>query len=554
MREWTGNVWKLVKGDTSEPFAGVKTAGLAPSTAIQAAWDSGSIRVGSIVRTSGYYEDSDDGGATYRVVPPATGTEDGGRFITFDGFQLRAVFSNGSVDVAQFGARGVNDSAAVQAAIDYAPHGSTVTFSVDCAMDRQVSWQSKTLHLVATRAVTITRGFTTAGSTIDARYADRSTVSGPFLFVGGSTAAAFASLYASGSRSGFYNYSAIRFRDSPGVRVEGPEVISHFSGVCLIECSRANVARLTVTGFGAAILVLGQPANYHVGVVALGGANVVVDKLTTFDVGNSVNAGGSPTSVSGVVSGLVATGNADNCIYLTGHAWTIVDPNIDGVNSSGVRLDCDDAVIRGGVIASCGAGVGIRGRPSGAGVYQSKWSGRGCKVLGTRIVDCPKGIEFGAGDTAYTYGHLIDGVTFEGITGAGAIYGTADYVTIRNIVVRDNAGSSSSIRLFGAGTSATLVGILVDGATLFDGGTTPILLTDVADSRFANITSTGRANPSGNWLSATNVDNTDFISLTSDTGKAFESSTCALNLWANIRGPVASQLSGASHRQWTVAA
>ena len=99
----------------------LKTSAGVLNTSIQADWTAGNLAIDDTVSVLGYYEDSNLGGGLYRVVASATGTDDGGSYIDFTGFQLEAVFENG-VPAARFGVdpsrTGTVNSAALQAAID----------------------------------------------------------------------------------------------------------------------------------------------------------------------------------------------------------------------------------------------------------------------------------------------------------------------------------------------------------------------------------------------------------------------------------------------------
>ena len=91
------------------------------SDAINAAFVAELIGIDDIIRTVGYHEGSDLGGCTYRVVASATGTDDGGSYIDFTGFQLEAVFTS-TIPAACFGATGdgtTDDGPALLAAITY---------------------------------------------------------------------------------------------------------------------------------------------------------------------------------------------------------------------------------------------------------------------------------------------------------------------------------------------------------------------------------------------------------------------------------------------------
>lgn len=94
--------------------------------AIQAAFDAGEFAIGDAIQTVGYHPNSQFGGCVYRVVAGGTGTDDGGSYLDFTGFQLEAV-TDRSPDVTQFGAVGdgaTDDTAALAAAVAYAETNS----------------------------------------------------------------------------------------------------------------------------------------------------------------------------------------------------------------------------------------------------------------------------------------------------------------------------------------------------------------------------------------------------------------------------------------------
>lgn len=66
----------------------------------------GSLSVGDIVETFGYYSAGDGGGNTFEIVDADTGTDDGGSYIDLVGgtMQAKGLFLEGSVNPAMFGA------------------------------------------------------------------------------------------------------------------------------------------------------------------------------------------------------------------------------------------------------------------------------------------------------------------------------------------------------------------------------------------------------------------------------------------------------------------
>lgn len=102
-------------------YAYLKTSGGTVNTAITADITAGRLATGDTVITSAYWQNGTAGGCNYRVVAAATGTDDGGAYITAGARQLQAVF-NGRVDVTQYGADNTGATAChthVQAAIDW---------------------------------------------------------------------------------------------------------------------------------------------------------------------------------------------------------------------------------------------------------------------------------------------------------------------------------------------------------------------------------------------------------------------------------------------------
>ena len=89
------------------------------------------LSVGESVKTLGYLEKGDGGNNQYDIVAAATGTDDGGSFLDLSAHQARALFNSDSYRPDQWGATGdgvVDDSPAVQAALDFIPAGSSLVF------------------------------------------------------------------------------------------------------------------------------------------------------------------------------------------------------------------------------------------------------------------------------------------------------------------------------------------------------------------------------------------------------------------------------------------
>lgn len=107
---------------------------LIPKTSVSAMQSDANLQIGNLVLTEGYYAAGDAGGAFYKIVAAATGTDDGGSFIdlTASGLQAQALFSLTNFSVAQFGAVGngvADDTGPGQAAVDAitANGGGTLT-------------------------------------------------------------------------------------------------------------------------------------------------------------------------------------------------------------------------------------------------------------------------------------------------------------------------------------------------------------------------------------------------------------------------------------------
>jgi hypothetical protein len=97
----------------------------------------GSVVVGDIVETRGYYVEGDSGGNVYEIVPAGTGTPDFGHYIdlTTSGLQAKGLFGAAPADynTMQWGALGdgvSDDTTRIQNAIDFlaVSGGGTMTF------------------------------------------------------------------------------------------------------------------------------------------------------------------------------------------------------------------------------------------------------------------------------------------------------------------------------------------------------------------------------------------------------------------------------------------
>lgn len=79
------------------------------------------LQVGSIVRTKEYLSGNGLGGATYKIVAPATGINDGGEFIDLTNTNQAQLIISGPVKASQYGAVGngaTDDTTKIQALID----------------------------------------------------------------------------------------------------------------------------------------------------------------------------------------------------------------------------------------------------------------------------------------------------------------------------------------------------------------------------------------------------------------------------------------------------
>lgn len=98
-----------------------------------AAMQAASLTVGQVVQTLGYHAVYDGGGAQYRIVAAATGTEDGGQYIDLATHQARLIQQGDTINVRLFGAYGDgthNDQAAIQAAVVYAEAAGLATVDI----------------------------------------------------------------------------------------------------------------------------------------------------------------------------------------------------------------------------------------------------------------------------------------------------------------------------------------------------------------------------------------------------------------------------------------
>lgn len=127
-KTWKAFVTKAgaVGSGGSHSFSHLIDSDTGKADAIQAAFDAGTITVGGLpIHVASYHEGSDIGGGWLRPVASATGTDDGGSYIDFTGFQLEAIFADDSYSVARWGGSPslADNAATTQAAIDFAGGG-----------------------------------------------------------------------------------------------------------------------------------------------------------------------------------------------------------------------------------------------------------------------------------------------------------------------------------------------------------------------------------------------------------------------------------------------
>lgn len=106
------------------------------------------LTAGDYAQTSGYYTPGDGGGNLYEIVASSTGTVDGGSYINLTGVsgQAKGLFPNDVLVWDQFGAKGdgtTNDTAAMQALVDYAQSTSLVWNEDDRASNNTFPAQTK---------------------------------------------------------------------------------------------------------------------------------------------------------------------------------------------------------------------------------------------------------------------------------------------------------------------------------------------------------------------------------------------------------------------------
>ena len=126
-------------------FPWLKSTGGTIHADILDALTAGRLAVGDIIQWAAYWQGSDLGSGTGRIVAAATGTDDGGSYIDAGSYQIEQVFGD-DVPASRFGVSptrtGTQNSTALQAAIDYAtpadfstgtavrlPTGAAVTYS-----------------------------------------------------------------------------------------------------------------------------------------------------------------------------------------------------------------------------------------------------------------------------------------------------------------------------------------------------------------------------------------------------------------------------------------
>ena len=196
------------------------------------------------------------------------------------------------------------------------------------------------------------------------------------------------------------------------------------TGVQLDTCNHSTADRVTMSGFGAAILAGPNPANRHNAVSVTQGTDVTVSETVTVDVGNAILFGrfrpDTGTSVIPTDCAVVRphiTGSADNAIYVSSADRIEVEaPTVIGCNSSGVRIQGNNVTVRGGYLFDCGAGIAVQGLETTA-TIDGRWAGHGSIIDGVTIEQARTiGVTYDDRSNSgfYTRDNSLSGVTIIG--------------------------------------------------------------------------------------------------------------------------------------------
>lgn len=434
----------------------------------------------AIVEDIGLYRYSSSAADTAQgslVVTPSGGT--GRWFLDEDGVEWRGVYN-----VRQYGAlgdstgpgTGTNNSAAIQAAIDAAPAGSTILFPDGrYRINSRLTWSGKRLSIVGTGRASLVEGTAITGSNaagamlyVDGSGCDGTTIEG-LDFEGAEAKAGFV-----GADS--KEYCAVYANDVTDLTVRQVKITGKSWGVILDTCIGTRVLDLTFTSFldTAASGSGAGTDNYNSAVRIKGGDKTLVRGLVAKDCGSGVLSGVSGASIDPTritIENCHVENAWDNGIYLSSAQDSLVTGvTVKTSGGSGVKCRGSNNRVIGCQIRATTVGIGISGAGTSPDAYGA--TSHGCIVSNNVVEQTTRdGLVLDTAST-YTSRHtLIEGNYFRNIASDGvgyaAIRADGNYYQIRNNIFEDCNGTTAAV-IAGGSALVPAIGLDISHNQVFD--------------------------------------------------------------------------------------
>ena len=529
----------------------LKETGGAINTELLADITNGRVAVGSIVQTAAYWDGTDLGGATYRVVAAATGTDDGGSYIDAGTVQLEAMFDKVR-SVAAYGANNDSDASKVQAAFDASPAGGEVRFPPGTYdMDATTTVADKTISIVADHGAELVVAHATTVPTIDLNNADGSRIHG-LKFTASDTIAYYDTNYAT-ITADHSPYSCIRLVDTDDYEIDGIVTTNRYVGISVTNSDRGVIRRTKATGLGTGFTNL---SNLHIGVDVDNCSDVTIEDAWSQDVGNGVLIGGRSQRIRVVNStGLDTT---DNTFYLSSadHS-TIVGCTAIGSTGAGVKIRGNGNSITNSVFEGVDIGISTSAYTTEEPGVGSGFGAYGLTISNVMIKDTVQpAIWFRTlgGTTYYHQGVFVSDVFIMNActsdpAALGAIHGTLEESTLQSI--RIDGSGSYGIYLIGAGNSATMSGNTFRDIHINDVAQMAARLTHQVGALVDGVRIRDNTNVEAFYMR--DCQSCDVFNVQTDSGRVREYSDCDDMLWANISSFGVPNWGGTNRRSWPTA-
>lgn len=425
----------------------------------------------------------------------------------------------------------------IQRCLDLLPSdGSLVFRSGSHHLSKPLRWAGKALNIIGQEDSVLVQKFNRPEPMIQASSASGTRIRN--LSLHGKDSVGTYVTYRSSLNTVSSNMAAIRVLDSSNVNIRRISVYDKMTGVVLDSCTDSEISLATMHGFGKDIAGEKIPSNWHSGVVIRQGSDIYVDRLSCSNFGNAVVTGRYrpdiqttqlPVNIFITESRISAC--FDNAIYFSSvDRANVVGTQVNGCNSSGVRIQGENVSVLGCILIRCGNGVTIQGRETYP-VKDERFSGGYAVLKDLEILDSrARGIAFDdkANSLVFTRSNVVSDCLIRGGCTAGGIVGTAEFSSIVDCEISHTSGSA--IRLLGTGNSPRISGWSMKRILIRDPLRTPITLSGVTKSHLCDIDIFSKRS-AGPMASLTKVSNSSMIRISDSKNRHIRAHDCSLNVF-----------------------